>query len=184
MKVLYGGSFNPPTRAHLKIAEKIYEKFDVEEFVFLPTANNYQKPNLAPICDRITMLTFICKHLKNASVSDFEAKISEYKGTSYTLECFPGFYFVMGADNFDYIEKWINYPEVIIKNKFIIVPRDKYDFEKKFKSEYYLNKYRDNFIILDIEDIDMSASLFRINNDRDLVIDEVYDYIKEHSLYK
>ena len=83
---------------------------DVEEFVFLPTANNYQKPNLAPICDRITMLTFICKHLKNASVSDFEAKISEYKGTSYTLECFPGFYFVMGADNFDYIEKWINYP--------------------------------------------------------------------------
>ena len=113
MKILYGGSFNPPTNAHLKVYEKMMELFDVEEFVFMPTANVYSKPDLAPISERIKMLEIMCEKLEKTSVSDFEANMKEYKGTAYTLKNFPGYHFLMGADNFSYIEKWIDYPNFI-----------------------------------------------------------------------
>jgi len=184
MKILYGGSFNPPTVAHMEIALKLYQEFEVEELVFLPTGNVYGKPDLAPISDRINMLLIMCKYLKNAAVSDFEANMSEYKGTSYTLDHFKGYYFLMGADNFDYIEKWIDYPNVVIKNKFIIVPRSGYDLDSKFNSIDILKKYRDNFIVLDFEKIDMSATMFRNSFDKDVVINEIYEYIEKSGLYK
>ena len=185
MKVLFGGSFNPPTKAHFEISKKISQKFNVSEFVFLPTADNYSKPDLAPFKDRFNMCLIGCKYLKNATVSDFEGKLNEYKGTTYTLKHFSGYWFLMGADNFDYIEKWIDFPNVIINNKFILVPREGYDFDAKFNSNEYLNKYRDNFIILDdFKEIDLSATKFRKTLDKELVIDEVYEYINNKGLYK
>ena len=184
MKVIYGGSFNPPTKAHLEISLKLYENYNIEELVFLPTANVYLKPDLAPIEDRIAMLLIMCKHLKNARVSDFEAKMSEYKGTSYTLQHFKGYYFLMGADNFDYIEKWIDFPNVVINNKFIIVPRSDFKLEEKYKSNRYLDMYRDNFLILDFEKNNISATEFRKTYNNEIVIDEIYEYINKKGLYK
>lgn len=185
MKILFGGSFNPPTKAHLEVYNRINKMFDVEEFIFLPTANVYNKPELAPISDRIQMLRLICGKIENASVSDFEANMTEYKGTSFTLKHFPDFYFLMGADNFDYIDKWIDYPNLIINNKFIVIPRDDIDLESKFEKDEYLNKYKDNFIILkDFEEIDLSSSMFRKSLDKDIVPEEVYDYIVKNNLYE
>lgn len=185
MKILFGGSFNPPTKAHLEVYNRLNNMFNIEEFIFLPTANVYNKPELAPITDRINMLSLVCGKIENAFVSDFEANMKEYKGTSYTLKHFPGYYFLMGADNFDYIEKWMDYPNLIINNKFIIIPRDDIDLESKFDKDEYLNKYRDNFIILkDFEEIDLSSSMFRKNKDMKLVPKEVYEYILKHNLYE
>lgn len=185
MKILFGGSFNPPTNAHLEVYNRLNSMFDIEEFVFLPTANVYNKPELAPIIDRINMLNLVCKKLENAFVSDFEANMTEYKGTSFTLKHFPDFYFLMGADNFDYIDKWIDYPNLIIDNKFIIIPRDGINLEFKFENDEYLKKYRDNFIVLkDFEEIDLSSSMFRKSLDKMLVPSEVYEYIVRNNLYE
>jgi len=185
MKILYGGSFNPPTLAHLKVYHQMMETFDVEEFVFMPTANIYSKPDLAPISHRLEMLRIMCDGLEKAVVSDFEANMTEYKGTSYTLKNFPGYYFLMGADNFSYIEKWIDYPNFIINNKFIVVPRDGLDLESMFDKDEYLTKYRNNFIIMgDFKEIDLSSTDFRNNFNKDIVPEKVYSYILKNGLYK
>ena len=93
----------------------------------------------------------------------------------------------MGADNFDYIEKWIKFPEIVIENKFIVIPRDNYDIEKKFKENEILNKYRDNFIILEeFDKVYISSSEYRNTKNKSLLLDEINEYIEEQEkeLYK
>ena len=188
MKIIYGGSFNPPTIAHYEISEYILNKFPDSELIFVPTASNYDKPGLSHDIDRLNMLKIMCKKLgKRASVSAYELSNKEYLGTYYTLKHFGDCYFLMGADNFDYIEKWIKFPEIVIENKFIVIPRDNYDIEKKFSENEILNKYRDNFIILDeFDKMYISSSEYRTTKDKSLLLKEVNDYIEEQEkeLYK
>lgn len=184
IKVLFGGSFNPPTKAHYEIAKEVIDKFEVKEFVFLPTGNVYNKPNLIECKQRIAMLDLLCKKLKNASVSDYEMKQDVYLGTYKTLEHFKGFYFLMGADNFITLHQWINYPNVIINNKFIVVERNNIDLNE------YINKHLDvknnikNFLFYDeFKQIDISSSKFNQTKDYSLLLEEVADYIRNHNLY-
>ena len=72
INVIFGGSFNPPTVAHYEISKQIIEHFNVLDFVFMPTGNNYSKPELINASHRYKMLELVCKKLKNARVSDFE----------------------------------------------------------------------------------------------------------------
>ncbi len=184
IKVLFGGSFNPPTKAHYEIAKEVIDKFEVKEFVFLPTGNVYNKPNLIECKQRIAMLDLLCKKLKNAGVSDYEMKQDVYLGTYKTLEHFKGFYFLMGADNFITLHQWINYPNVIINNKFIVVERNNLDLNE------YINKHLDvknninNFLFYeDFKQIDISSSKFNQTKDYSLLLEEVADYIINHNLY-
>ena len=184
IKVLFGGSFNPPTKAHFEIARSIIEKFNVIDFVFLPTGNVYNKANLIDAKYRIEMLELLCKKLTNARVSDYEMKQTKYLGTYKTLEDFKGYYFVMGADNFITLHQWINYPKVVIENHFIIINRNGIDLEKYAKSYPDIYNNLNNFIIFnEFKEVDISSSLFNKTKDYSLLEKEVVLYIKKHNLY-
>jgi nicotinic acid mononucleotide adenylyltransferase len=132
------------------------------------------------------MLELLCKRLGNrAKVSDFEGKLDKYYGTYYTLKHFQDPYFIMGADNFRGITKWINYPNIVIDFKYIIIPRENIDIDGIIKSDEYLSKYRNNFIILDkFKEIDLSSSEYRKTKNPNLLLEEVVDFIKQNNLYK
>lgn len=185
MLIVYGGAFNPPTKAHYQIAKYLLEKYQDANLIFLPTSTKYAKADLVSNDHRYQMLEIVSKKLgKRASCSRYELDQEEYKGTYYSLQHFKGCYYVMGADNFNYIEKWINYPNLVIENKFIIVPRLGDDVEAKILSNEILTKYRNNFIVLnDFKKIDLSASLYRKTKEEDILLDEVLEYIKMHNLY-
>ena len=42
----FGGSFNPPTYAHINIAKASIEKLGLDKFFFVPVGNLYNKPDL------------------------------------------------------------------------------------------------------------------------------------------
>ena len=44
MKVVFGGSFNPPTIAHEKIIELLYKRYD--EVIIVPNGRKYIKKEL------------------------------------------------------------------------------------------------------------------------------------------
>lgn len=184
MKVLYDGSFNPLTIDHLKVYEVLIGKFNIKEIIFMPTANFYEKPDLVLILKKLICLKIICFGLKKVVVSEIELNMTEYKTTSFTFECFSGYYFLMSADNFSYIEKWINYSNFIFNNKFII-SGDGFDFENKFNLDIYLTKYRDNFIILDdLYEIGLRSSDFRQSFNKNSVTKEDFDYILNNNKNK
>lgn len=186
MNILYGGTFNPPTKAHYEIAEHLLFRFPEAKIIFLPTANHYNKENIIDFKHRFMMLSILAHKLgPQVEVSDFESTLDKYYGTSFTLLHFNHPYFVMGADNLLTIESWINYPNIIAQNKFIVFPRNDIDIEQVFINNEDLIKYRKNFLIMkDFNNLYISSSEYRQTKNENLLIPEVNRYIKMNNLYK
>lgn len=186
MKIIYGGSFNPPTKAHFKIGEYLLNKYPHANLIFLPTSSLYHKDELADDKDRLAMVQILCDKLgPRACVSDFEIKLDGYYGTSYTLANFPNSYFVMGADNLQSISKWINFPNVVAQNKFMIIPRDDINIDELLENDDFLKKYINNFYILnDFPKVFVSSTKYRRTKEDDLVLPEINNYIVINNLYQ
>lgn len=184
MIIVYGGAFNPPTKAHYEIAKMLIDKFNPDTFYFLPVGNKYKKDGMASYEERFNMLNILADKLKNCTVSDKENEDS-FRGTYYVLKDFSlvdnDLYFVMGADNFDYLDKWIMADSLIKEFKFIILTRKGYDIYKLIEEKYY--EHKENFLPIEI-DYPISSTDFRNNKDQSILLDEVYEYIKENKLYE
>lgn len=186
MQIIYGGSFNPPTIAHYMIAKYIIDLFPNDEFLFLPTNNFYEKDNLKDFKVRCEMLEIVCKELDyKAKISYFELELDRYYGTDYTLKHFNNPLFVIGADNLLSINRWINYPAVVINHKFIVVPRDEIDIDRVFKQNPILDHHKKNFIILkNFDKLYISSSKYRETKNPEYLLREVARYIDRNQLYK
>ena len=66
----FGGSFNPPTYAHINIAKASIEKLGLDKFFFVPVGNLYNKPDLIDEVYRYDMLKIACKNENNIFVED------------------------------------------------------------------------------------------------------------------
>lgn len=183
IKVIFGGSFNPPTIAHYEICKAITKRFNVSDFVFMPTGISYGKKSLISSSHRYNMLEIMCSLIPNSRVSSFELEQEEYKGTYYTLEHFKGYYFILGADNLIEIKTWKNFPKVIEKNKFIVFNRNHTDLNNIFCDED-IAPYKSNFIVIDIMISDVSSTLYRKTLDETIVLPEIHNYVIENKLYE
>ncbi len=186
MIIVYGGTFNPPTIAHLKITKKLIKKFKPEKLVLLPVGDNYTwKDKFVSFNNRKNMLDLIFND-DIYEISDIENS-KEYKGSYWALNKIKDtykkdVYFVIGADNFEQLDKWISYEKLLSEFKLIILTRKGYTIDSIIDSKY--NKYQDNFIIVDVN-YNISSTEFRSNpNLKHLLDEKVYQYIKENNLYE
>ena len=183
MLIIYGGSFNPPTKAHLELINKLKESFSNAKIIIVPVAkSNYTwKDNLVDDSYRFAMLKLMFPDLE---ISDYETKNLKYKGTYELLTYFKQFdsdiRFVIGSDNLSQMPLWLNYDNLIKDFKFICFkrPTDKIDLEV-FKN------YKDNLRVLEM-DSKISSTKIRENLEkyRDWLIPSVYEYIKKNRLYE
>lgn len=185
MIVVYGGTFNPPTIAHQEIAKVVIEKFKPDKFILLPVGDHYTwKDSFVSFDHRKRMLELAFPN-EITQVSMIE-KEKVYKGTYQSLLTIKNtynkeVYFLLGADNIDYLEQWINYQKLISEFHFIVLERPGFEVWKIIDEKFY--KYRDRFKIVKL-DIHISASMFRDNPDNfEIIPHEVYEYIKENELY-
>lgn len=183
IKVIFGGSFNPPTIAHYEISKIITEKFNVSDFVFMPTGISYGKKTLIAGNHRYNMLKILCSLIPNSRVSTFELEQEEYHGTYYTLEHFKGYYFILGADNLIEIKTWKNFPKVIETNKFIVFNRNHTDLNNVFNDKD-IAPYKNNFEVIDVTISDVSSTLYRKTLDKKIVLPEIHKYVLENKLYE
>ena len=184
MIIIYGGAFNPPTKAHYLISKKLIEMFNPDKFYFLPVGEKYNKPGMASFTHRFNMMKILSDKLSNCEVSTKENE-DKFRGTYYMLKEFGeidnDLYFVMGADNFDYLDNWIMADNLIKEFKFIILTRKGYDVDKLIEEKY--KEHKNNFTIVEF-DLPISSTNFRINKEKDILLDEVYGYILENDLYE
>ena len=75
MKVLYTGSFDPITKGHLDIINRISCKFDE---IVVTVFNNKEKKYWFTIEERCEMVKEAVKHLKNVQVDYTEGLVVEY----------------------------------------------------------------------------------------------------------
>ena len=186
MKIgIYVGSFNPPHKGHIKIANHLINNY-LDKIIIIPTCNYWNKNDLIDTKDRINMLKY---YEKESIIIDDENNNIEY--TYQILNILSKkynqdeLYLVIGADNIISFDKWKNYEE-ILKYNLIILNRSNIDIIKYLNN---LNKKDKYIIVNDLPNIDISSTMIRNkikNKEDDLIkyIDtDVYEYIKSKGLY-
>ena len=190
----FGGSFNPPTNAHLYLAEKVVKEMNLDKLFFVPVGNCYDKDGLIDEKYRYEMLKLICKNNEKLEVLDIEF------GTNRVLKAIDAFklikeeypsddlYYIMGADNLAKISKWKDSEELIKGFKFIILQRDGYCIEDIILGNELLYKNKDNFKTIDnIEYSKISSTELRkelkLNKNQIYISEELKEYIIKNDLY-
>jgi len=190
MKVgIFGGSFNPPTIAHLRLANYIVENNIVDEVLIMPCYKSLYLKGLEDGYKRLDMIA-VSAHHPRVKPFDWEIKNKidgpgTYKIMKMLHEEFPfgELYFITGLDNSQKVRTWKNGDKIIDSMKFIIVPRSGIEVTDKWflnPPHIYLDKYESD----DISSTKVKQ-LLKDNADTSKLLDKrVKDYIIHNKLYK
>jgi len=189
---LFGGTFNPLHNAHLIVAEKALEQFELKEVIFIPSGIPPHKEVADGVSkeDRYEMVRRAIAGRPRFSVSRIEI---DRDGPSYTIDTiralrgkYPqGLCFIVGADLFSQIETWKE-PKALLRSvPFIVAPRDGIK-----KDTFALPPFDQAEIhFLEMKEVDLSSTWVReaVREGKEftrLVPSAVADYIREHGLYR
>ena len=197
-----GGSFNPITYAHLNMANSAISKAEMDKVFFVPVGNLYEKPELIDEKQRFEMLQLVCKNEANIDVEDIELnqknKISTFQAFKMIEDKYKNnetdLFYIMGADNFIKLPEWKESENLIKNYKYIIFERDNLNLEDFIKNNELLNKYKDNFKIIKINEKDKekisSTTVRKLVNENNFekllkyTKEDVVNYIKKKDLYR
>lgn len=196
--VVMGGSFNPPTIAHLELMKAAIEAVDARQGIFVPTAHDYvAKKMKRQHCPqytlseaiRLEMLESFCEEEDRLTVSRIQMNRME-RGYDYEMlvdlqKEHPDdvLYFVTGSDKLYVLPRWHRIDELLTQFKVLVAKRGEDDLEKIKEVRPYLEVHWDAFTVFPIPDeiSAVSSSAFRErlhNNDetaRDLVTSKVWE---------
>lgn len=184
--LVFGGSFNPPTKAHFEIVRKLLERFDHARVLLLPVGDDYDKPELIAFWHRRNMLERLFKCEDRVIVSNEEAE-SPYRGTLETLNRLSDTYddirFVIGSDQLEGLTQWINYQKLLERYRFIVLTRKNALSEEETEKRFADLKH--DFTFIDF-DVDISSTKIRRHQElRHLwLTKEVREYIEAYNLYE
>lgn len=190
MIVIFGGAFNPPTKAHLDIYHHVMGHLNCDLFIYLPTSSLYTKRSLASNHHRYQMLKILTADLPLAEVSTMELNDSDYRGTYQSLLRFQERYpdqelvFLIGADNLFKLHKWINAPSLLADFRFVLLDRNGIDIRELFENDPFLSEHLQQFIFLPGFTSEASSTAYRESFNDAYVIPSVADYIRLHGLYR
>ena len=196
-----GGSFNPPTRAHVQLMEAAIYAVNASQGIFVPTTHDYvakkmkrQKRPLDILSEpiRVAMLQSFCKTDRRIFVSRIQM-LKTGKGYDYEMleelqTDYPDaeIYFVTGSDKLYILPRWHRIDELLDKFKILVARRGVDDLEEIKTIHPYLLEHWDRFTLFDVpKEINaISSSAFRErlhNNDEsasELVTPEVWDIMR------
>ena len=195
MKIgFFGGSFNPPTNAHIDLAKKALIECNMDKIVFMPMGDFYEKKGLAKAKDRYNMLNIACSNskIKAFEVSDLEINIKE---KLHAIDAFKLIeneypnderYFIMGADNFINLINWKESDKLLLEYNYIVFERENIEIEK-----FLIENFKNNIpkIIKNVEYNRSSSTEFRnliksnTTKNQNIISKEVLDYIIENNIY-
>lgn len=180
---ILGGTFDPPHIGHLIIANEVYDQLQLDEVWFIPTYEPPHKEKAASTSEnRLEMLQLAIAGNDAFHINDLELK---RKGKSYTVDTMreltaqeeAEFYFIIGADNIEYLPYWHEIDKLMQMVEFVGVQRTSYKTETPYP-----------VTLVDVPLVDVSSSFIRKKIKQEASVrywinDQVYDYIKEHQLY-
>ena len=197
MKIaIYGGAFDPVTLGHMKIVDAVLDSGIVDKVIVVPSYHHMHDKKMADYNIRLLMChtSFAeYRHIGTVSVSEIEKEIHpKTNGTAFGLmnhfrEMSPNdeFYLVIGQDNADSIERWVNGMDLIESTNFIVLPRGN---EPPASSAWYMSDSRHVCLPVDIGQISSTMVREKINSNdsswRSLVTGMVAFCIQDAGLYK
>ena len=188
---LYGGTFDPVHMAHLEIARRVSQLFEIEKVLFIPAQmapHKIGRPVTEPI-HRYAMLALATQDDPQLSISTFELDASDRRYTVDTIEHFrralgesTELFFIMGADSWSEITTWHEWERLLTMANFIVVTRAGYDPG---------TARAPNIFFTDVVTNDVSATKIRrlaregrFDELVNLLPEPVLEYIKKYEIYR
>jgi len=198
MKIgVLGGSFDPPHKGHIIIANRLLKLRQFDQIWLMPCYHHPFNKKLSPSQTRLEMIKF----LENDKVKVSDLEINQ-KTISYTVDTLKllsknnskdKFSWIIGTDQVEDFTGWKNWKEIIDNYKLIVVPRAGYKkaaAELKNISRWVANS--ENIILIDkkkFPPIYISSTLARrkIKEGKSLksmLLKRVESYIMQNNLFK
>ncbi|MEX3562872.1 nicotinate-nucleotide adenylyltransferase [Corynebacterium phoceense] len=133
---IMGGTFDPIHNGHLVAASEVAHRFDLEQVIFVPTGQPWQKTGVTDSEHRYIMTTIATASNPRFRVSRVDI---DREGETYTLDTlrdigklFPGaeLYFITGADALASITSWHDWELMLELAHFVGVTRPGYELTK------------------------------------------------------
>ena len=186
-----GGTFDPVHHGHLSAANEVATRFALDEVVFVPTGNPYQKADrdVSPAEDRYLMTVIATASNPRFSVSRIDV---DRPGTTYTIDTLRDLqaaygdaelFFITGSDALAQILGWRLADELFALAHFVGVSRPGYDAVD-------LSGFPEGAVTqLEVPALAISSSDCRMRVGRGdpvwyLVPDGVVQYIEKRRLYR
>jgi nicotinate (nicotinamide) nucleotide adenylyltransferase len=165
--VVMGGSFNPPTVAHLRLLEKAVNEINSDLGIFLPSSHSYVSKKMKkagiegqtlPEKVRFKMLCEMSKQDPRLTVDDLEFHATGKRYTYESLvdisEKYPGaeIYFLAGNDKVEIFPRWWRIDELLSSFNIIVCKRDGVDPRDAIEKDQFLSAHKDRFYIIDQPD--------------------------------
>lgn len=161
--IIIGGSFNPPTNAHMMLAQITKQQANADFVLFVPAKisymmewKKYQNSDILSDDIRMQALESLENEWLKIERCELDGNVS---GTSYdTLNYIKNkyqtqrVYFAIGSDKLDEIPRWYNSEELLKENKFIVIQRNNDDIQQIIKESAFLKSHNESFIICDESD--------------------------------
>ena len=186
-----GGTFDPVHHGHLSAANEVATRFALDEVLFVPTGNPYQKADrqVSPAEDRYLMTVIATASNPRFSVSRTDV---DRPGTTFTIDTLrelhavygdAELFFITGSDALAQILGWRAAEELFALAHFVGVSRPGYDTVD-------LARFPDGAVtLLEVPALAISSSDCRERVGRGdpiwyLVPDGVVQYIEKRRLYR
>ncbi|WP_084519745.1 nicotinate-nucleotide adenylyltransferase [Nocardia mexicana] len=191
-----GGTFDPVHHGHLVAASEVAQRFDLDEVVFVPTGQSWQKAGkkVSPAEDRYLMTVIATASNPRFSVSRVDIDRGKDTHTVDTLRDLQAqhpdadLYFITGADALANILTWHDWAELFELAKFVGVSRPGYELNIDHLAEHLRDMPADAVTVIEIPALAISSSECRRRAAEGrpvwyLVPDGVVQYISKRHLY-
>jgi nicotinate-nucleotide adenylyltransferase len=202
---ILGGAFNPITKGHIQLAQFVLNTSgEFDEVWLMPAYHHmYNKEMMSPE-DRLEMCKIASRVDGRIKVFDYEIR-NKLAGETFNLfkrlrleeelNNKYNFSMIIGIDNANSFDKWVNYQELERMVRFVVVPRK--GFVRDEKVDWYLQKPH-IFLNRETDIMEVSSTLIRekmgkfyenhnsgdIKEVEPFINIEVLEYILAKKLYK
>lgn len=189
MKIgIFGGSFNPIHKGHIKIIEIAIEKLALDKMIVVPVGvPSHRENNLVSGKDRFNMCKLALENISQVEVSNLEIAQKEVNYTYETLlkiiKLYPDneFYEIIGEDSANYFHKWKNYKEILKLCKIVVFKRKETHYKENLNKEvmFYIEAPYFNYSSTEVR-----KKIQCEENLKDFLPEKVIFYIEQKKLYK
>ncbi len=128
---LFGGTFNPVHKGHIKAAERVQQKFCLDKVLFIPSnIPPHKKMEAVALPEhRSNMVKLAIADFPRFELCSVEMEAAGKSYSIYTLKkikkTFPDndVFFILGIDAFSEIDTWKDYEKVLQQCCFIVISR-------------------------------------------------------------
>ncbi len=195
---ILGGAFNPITNGHIKVAKYVLDRaMEFDEVWLAPCYGHMNSKDMASPSQRLQMVELAASVDRRLKPFAYEID-NELRGETYhfakrlladkSFEKYYNFSYIIGQDNANNFDRWVNFPHLQKLIRFVVVPRK--GVEPDPKAQWYRNDFHicmppSEEELIEISSTEVREMLKTGDKEVEKFLDpKVYEYIKKHGLYQ